>query len=278
MSDFGIKLSRPGNDVLTAADAQLGFSSSWPTLKIAYQGLYTVDKAVDTVLYTHGLGYVPMFLFYKVTSGVSTGWNPAGTIQASSTNIKFFTNGGVGTQDYYVIVFRLKLLENFTASIVDRPLEQLSDYDNNYGIKVALDGKSIASTDLRDFVIHSRALTPNVHMVSTGVPNITPGTYGAGTSMWRVAHGLTYTPFTLCYYNGGSNSFTNKAGYYQILQASFGGASAWRMNFDSTYSKFDEDWTLLGGVGPTATVSLVMLKEPFDAIGFGMPSYTVTYP
>lgn len=277
MADYGVKLSRPGNNVLTAADVQLGFSSSWPTLKIEYQGLYSVNKAANTVLYTHDLGYVPMFLFFKVTSGVSTGWNPAGSIQASSTDIKFFTNGGVGTQDYYIIVFRLPLLENFTASIVDRPLEALSDYDDNYGIKVATDGNDISSTDLRDFTIHSRALTPNVHIVSSGTPNVTPGTYGAGTSKWTVAHGLDYTPFTLCYYNGGANDPGNNVGYYQILQSSFGGASAWRMNFDETNCTFDEDWTLMGGGGPTATVSLVMLKEPFDAIGFGIPSYTVTY-
>lgn len=276
MSDYGVKLSRPGNDVLTAADAQLGFSSSWPTLKIEYQGSFNVNVNTNTTLYTHNLGYVPMFLAFKVSGGTSTSYNISGRVKASATDIKFFTFGAVGTETYYIIVFRLPILQSFTASIVDRPLEQLSDYDNNYGIKVALDGANTTSTDLRDYVIHSRALTPNIHMVSTGTPNVTPGTYGAGTSAWVATHGLDYTPFTLCYYNGGANDVTSNAGYYEILQSSFGGVSAYRMNFDATTSRFDEDWTLLGGGGPTATVSLVMLKEPFDAIGFGMPSYTVT--
>jgi hypothetical protein len=70
MSNFGIKISKEGENVFTADLKDLEFSSALDTLKIAKTGSITValpdetvtsDTKVYTESYTHGLGYVPFF-------------------------------------------------------------------------------------------------------------------------------------------------------------------------------------------------------------------------
>ena len=71
MGNIGAKVSRINADVSTVSDDQLVYSSSWPSAKILYSGLATVDAASNHVIVTHSLGYQPMFLIYRV-SGSTT--------------------------------------------------------------------------------------------------------------------------------------------------------------------------------------------------------------
>ena len=54
MADYGIKISKPGFDVMTCADKDLVFSSKLNTYKVAAIGITTGDVA-------HGLPYTPAF-------------------------------------------------------------------------------------------------------------------------------------------------------------------------------------------------------------------------
>ena len=57
MADWGIKVSKPGNDVKTCADTELVMSSEFDLIKIAHSASPT-----SAGTYTHGLGYAPAYI------------------------------------------------------------------------------------------------------------------------------------------------------------------------------------------------------------------------
>lgn len=65
MSNYGIKISRPGFDVNTAGPQELAFSSAYKTLKINSQGSGTLTNASRTATIAHNLGYVPVFMVHS---------------------------------------------------------------------------------------------------------------------------------------------------------------------------------------------------------------------
>ncbi len=80
MSDYGIKVSKAGVNVETAANKDLLISSNLDTFKIARTGSLVISLPVDTVnasnvireaTYAHGLGYTPFFA--PLTRGVIYG-------------------------------------------------------------------------------------------------------------------------------------------------------------------------------------------------------------
>lgn len=63
MGNYGIKVSKPGFDVLTTNDVNLSLKSDFTLLKVAFSG--TIDPSGETwVSITHNLGYKPQFLVY----------------------------------------------------------------------------------------------------------------------------------------------------------------------------------------------------------------------
>lgn len=73
MADFGIKVSEPGIDVLTALPRQLYYSSKYDTLKAKTVATTTQTflgiNANQTYTIAHGLSYAPAFRVHvKVTS------------------------------------------------------------------------------------------------------------------------------------------------------------------------------------------------------------------
>lgn len=64
MSNYGIKISRPGYNVETADDKDLVFSSAFNTFKI-----YRTMKFAEAGSAQHGLTYPPTFLFLTPFDG-----------------------------------------------------------------------------------------------------------------------------------------------------------------------------------------------------------------
>ena len=62
MGDYGLKISPPGTDVLTAQDKDLVFTSKYPTLKIFdIQSInFTTGSGDHTETYNHSLGFTPI--------------------------------------------------------------------------------------------------------------------------------------------------------------------------------------------------------------------------
>ena len=95
---YGLKISLPGSNVLTAADKDLVYSSKFNGMKIAK---HNTLASAGTV--AHGLAYVPMYLnyvkigtFYELETDVVS----PGTYKtfADTTNITFTSSG-----NYYFI-------------------------------------------------------------------------------------------------------------------------------------------------------------------------------
>lgn len=72
MSDFGVKVSKTGENVLVVDDKDLAVSGQFTTAKVAKTGTLTLslpgewidfgDYVTRTAAYNHGLGYVPLYL------------------------------------------------------------------------------------------------------------------------------------------------------------------------------------------------------------------------
>lgn len=71
MPDYGIKVSVPGVDVLTASNDDLLLNTNQKLLKSYMQGTATGSAGTFSPIY-HGLGYKPQFLVYgmKTPTGV----------------------------------------------------------------------------------------------------------------------------------------------------------------------------------------------------------------
>lgn len=219
---WGMKASQLGYDVTTAADYQLLYSSEWPLLKIEAQGTVTITNlAADQVLYTHNLGYVPMFWIFD-TSGGSGGLD--GNLDtyafgpgfgANSTNLKYFGDGfTAGTRTIRYYIFRLDLDTSFTAPTINLSPGSQTIVDG-YGIKVAGPGKDVSSTDYRDFVVHTNTRSPMVHMVeskvlSTSSPSDPFFSAPAYKGTWT--HNLGYSPLYFAFLKDYAAS-----GYYTPL-------------------------------------------------------------
>jgi hypothetical protein len=68
---FGIKISKPGDDVFTTPNKNLAFSGQFDTFKILHTGTLSYSLPDETLTsttktytatYTHNLGYIPFFL------------------------------------------------------------------------------------------------------------------------------------------------------------------------------------------------------------------------
>lgn len=164
-NDFGIKVSLPGFDVENAADIDLYFSSSWPTLKIddALSGTLTLTGNPSLDLVTHDLGYPPFTMVWSHANGFYPYYISSINLQTvvfGGTNVQF----NIGDKIRYYI-FRNPLNINFQAQDVQIAQTQQGTNHQDFGIKLTKPGKNTDSTDLRDYTIHSGTKSLQVHQV-----------------------------------------------------------------------------------------------------------------
>ncbi len=105
MSDYGIKMSKPGVDVKTAADKDLSWSSDFKTFKI-----YRVIKFTSTGNVTHGLDYPPSFAIPNPPPLASEDYPEKFDLMLGQNYIqvddsKVYCTLRPGDQDVYVILF-----------------------------------------------------------------------------------------------------------------------------------------------------------------------------
>ncbi len=161
MSDYGIKISKPRFNANTAGDADLLFSSSWPSLPIANEETFTNQSSSFT--FAHGLGFPCFSLIWEVTNGVSR-QRPLTPPRIDSTSV--YINSPSVASSYHVKCYNIDL-----STDIEYPILKSSDvettYDPDYGIKITKEGEDINSDDLRDYILHSRCQSPLVLAVKT---------------------------------------------------------------------------------------------------------------
>lgn len=177
-ADVGIKISKPGYNANSAADANQIFNSTWPSLTIAYS--IQVPYSATNLSIPHGLKITPFTMIWVIDTVLEQGTYTApskGTQRyfpdVDGNNV--YIPGGTGSGNYFQTtnsVIHIKCFNLDLTKDVDYPLLQTTNgfvgaYDPNYGIKLAKPNKPTTSTDLRDYILHSRAQTPLIMAVKT---------------------------------------------------------------------------------------------------------------
>lgn len=243
---YGAKVSRQGFDVGEASDKQLAFSSQWPLLPIEAEGskVLSADTSYDEVLYTHSLGYAPVFFVWeeKDSKLYSGGKTLVYNVYSTSTTLHL--------EDYifdnctlHWKVFRRSLLTNYTSSnLVTTDATEKDSAD--YGISVSLPTKDISNTDKRNFGVRSDVRQLMIH--KTG--------YTGLTLTETVTHNLGYQPIYWLYTE---NTFRNPSGAYS-LQPETG-------DFQINVSTTQLTWQFFGI--DTLRFAYLIFKDPITADG-----------
>jgi hypothetical protein len=151
--NYGIRISAPNVDVTQARDADLVFSSAWPSLQEV-----SVNVITSTSPIAHGLKFPPFALQWSNKTGGEVVSFRACDVDA--TNVYPTSNM------HTVVVYNLDISKDIEYPVTSTKTYS-RQYDPNYGIKVVKAGRNITSTDLRDFILHSRCQSPLVLAVKT---------------------------------------------------------------------------------------------------------------
>lgn len=166
-----IIVTTAGASVPYAADYQRVFDSEWPSIQCAFETLQTVAPS-GSITVPHNLGFYPMVMTWTISGGISIGRSFAfsgnlsgpqneAIVQFDKVNL-YITNGDA-SNSYTLSIkcFNIDITKSIDYTLPKPPVVK-TKYDPTEGIKVSKYSKSIGSTDLRDFILHSRAQSPAV--------------------------------------------------------------------------------------------------------------------
>jgi len=205
--DYGIKVSKPGEDVLSTANKNLVYNSGFNSLKIHSSGNVTATGTPTDV--SHSLGYEPAFLAYSYDvshdSGyiLSMGLGVAGIEAVIDSSKLRFTGTANGDKVAYFIMY-----DPADTSFTEFTGTKSSDY----GIKVSQDGEDVFSSSDTNQSFYSSFNTLQIRDVySTAGPT-------AGNTV-TVSHNYGYPPAFLCQLKrniGGTDSYQPMP-YWEVL-------------------------------------------------------------
>lgn len=258
MGNHGIKFGLPGQNLLTAEDKNIVWSSKYNSLKVVTKGtidITTNGSGIGSGSIAHNLGFSPTFhVFRKGTAdwrrnnkseidnstyanayfpnpGNENNWlNFHATTQVNSdnTNLNFYIeaeNNTTYTFTYFIFA-DLSVLSNNNS-----PFGQ-----NNFGMKVAQPNKD--AREQKDFQLgftsKFRPLQYNhvkSQIVTMNLPLLFPSQYSDSQPeeavYCEVTHGLGYPPFFLGFFKdssaGNSLAETNEANQSPLIDLGLGG-------------------------------------------------------
>lgn len=187
--DAGIKVSQFGYDTRSAPDVGLLFNSSWPNQQIVAYFDHTItsediigseDAAysgrLKSLTFRHDLGtvYHAEAFFVHINDTVSAPLPVKITKKTVSLYTKDSNLGSEAWKDFsigdriIVLVYNIDIEKNFEYDFnFGVGGLGIGAYDKNVGIKVPSKGKIKESSNLRDFLLHSRASSPMVMYIGT---------------------------------------------------------------------------------------------------------------
>lgn len=184
--DVGFKIAKPFFDVNTAGDTDLILNSSWPTLQIAYEATTPLlERSLGLGVYeytasvSHNLKFPPFTSIWLIHDGKServvdtvsvVESSSTTSINSTSSSLSFISLNSVrvaaGTMVHFKC-YNVDLSKDIEYPFISPPQSQTST-NRDFGIKMVAEGKSLDSTDMRDYIIHSRCQSPLVLAVKTG--------------------------------------------------------------------------------------------------------------
>jgi len=244
----GLKVSRKGFDVNKASDKQLAFSSEWPLLPIEAEGTKAVVKntSYDETLYTHGLGYVPVFMYWFE---VSSKLYPISdfiyfNIWADDTELYLDDTPLTSSGTIHWKVFRRDMLTEYDSGNLQSTDATETD-SADIGLLVSNPGSDVWSSDLRDFSVRSDMRQLMIHKT---------GYFDDSTNGAEITHNLGYNPMYWFYV---ANTDRNGAGEYSLAyQADDFVVSASDTTLTYTYFGF-----------PFFYTAYLIFKDPVNEVG-----------
>ena len=265
MGSYGLKISQPFYDATTAADANLIFSSSWPTLPIAAEATFTSNLYGGTsdfsdfnLSFTHGLGFVPFTIAWATPFSPQT--SARYMIPADSN--KVYLQPSTALLSIHVVCYNIDITKDVEYPYI-KTTGAAALYDNDFGIKIPKSGKDIGSTDMRDFILHSRCQSPQILAIKTEKSAV-DSTLGGGT------RDILYTPpvnspIWEFAFQGDSTGLYSPVYFYNqsypriFVNANTDGTFTYQLNFGPASSGYK--------------ASLIMLRDPL----FAANNVLVTY-
>lgn len=210
-TEVGLKISKPGFDANRTAGNNLIFSSSWPSLPIAFETTIP-NPGAGAFTITHNLGFPPLMFLWAYGPDPSGVGNTSVRLQVSHEidSTKVYLNSvtfPTGTTYIHVKCFQLDLRKDVDYILAPGDTFSLP-YDSSFGIKIVKQFKDIESRDYRDFAIHSRCQSPLILAVKTQAtvspsnPTTVQYTVKTGEAVWVYGYILIsagryrYSPFT----------------------------------------------------------------------------------
>lgn len=149
-ADYGIKVAKAGFDAQTAADQDLLWNSSWPSIQIVGVQPVTAGQVVP-----HGLSFPPMAFMIGGSDYFTTMYGQ----DVDDTNVYPRETGTL-------VIYNVDISTDVDYPYTDTPTQN-GFYDENYGMKIVKENASIDSTDMRDYILHTRCGSPLILAVKT---------------------------------------------------------------------------------------------------------------
>lgn len=248
-SDYGLKISKAGFDVNTAQDNDLLFNSSWPSMQIVMVREVTAGSS-----FAHGLPYPPFSIIIPNDPPPSDSGNVNLMRNATvdSTNVYAptfsFSNGGK------IIVYAVDITVDVEYPYTAKPRNS-TQYDPDYGIKIVKEDEDIDSSDLRDYILHSKCGSPMVLAVKTA-STVSPNNLGLitpGQSAIQYTNQIDYPTFIF--------------GYVKRIDGKYEVAPLSGQAYPSTFTNGTTSYIILlqGNGTYDYEASLVVLRTPMFA-------------
>lgn len=245
----GIKITQAGISVPYAADYQYVFNSDWPSLAIAFDENIFVGAGSKGQI-AHNLGFYPLTMAWFSVGGISVG-RYYGITKFDKNNVYIDNSANSSDVTVNVKCYNLDITIEKDYALPQFPTFK-TPYDPSTGIKVSKYNKSINSTDLRDFILHSRAQSPavlSVNSINKPYPNdpVFQGTHIQYTNP------AGYTPWVLGY-----AALTSDTSIYQLY------APGGNQSFPAFIQIGATSYILPASIYPTGLTpgSLVVLRDP----------------
>lgn len=193
MAKYGLEIAEQGASVDTAADYQFILNTSWPLLRVAAAGSFTIpgnDLNFHTI-YQHNLGFFPPFVIYengdtntKTGQSATDGYNG---FYCDTTRLSIFSGTGITSYTGYFIIFDYDISKTFNSNTFANT--QMTQDKTSLGFEVAAKNHNLLGGSQPSFTTKNRPMA--VHMSGP----ITTDSNGK----FQLVHGLGYFPSYFVY-------------------------------------------------------------------------------